>query len=160
MTRLNYAFRRTNAKPALGVLFLVGFLALFISFCATAKEPVKGQLVWNAEGQTQQFSARFSPIESQLVLGQHSQWLLELRDSKNKAIDNASIAISAGMFGEGHGHGMPAAPAVTEYLGEGVYKIEGVLFNMLGSWTFLFDIEASQVRDRIRIDVNFDHRHL
>lgn len=130
------------------------------SLCASADETEALSLEWTAQGQAQQFSASFSPIESQLILGQHSQWLLSLSEENNSAIDNASIAISAGMFGEGHGHGMPAAPVVTEYLGNGVYKIEGVLFNMLGTWTFFFDVDASGKRDRLRVDVDFNHSHL
>ena len=51
-----------------------------------------------------------------------------VRDAEGRAIDEAQISVDGGM--PQHGHGLPTRPRVTRNLGDGIYEIEGVRFNM------------------------------
>jgi hypothetical protein len=107
--------------------------------------------------QNKRFTAVFYPQANVLSLRRYTTWLLLLQDEKGLPVTQASLGVSAGMFGKGHGHGMPTTPQVTEYRGNGIYQVEGVLFNMPGQWTFLIDVEREGIRDRIRIDMDIDY---
>src|SRR3954451_5888359 len=61
-----------------------------------------------------------------------------VRDAEGRAIDEAQISIDGGM--PQHGHGLPTRPRVTTSLGDGIYEIEGVRFNMGGWWEFKLTI--------------------
>ena len=54
-----------------------------------------------------------------------------VRDADGHAIDEAQILVDGGM--PQHGHGLPTRPRVTRNLGDGIYEIDGVRFNM-GGW--------------------------
>ena len=63
-----------------------------------------------------------------------------LKDAKGQAVDGAAITVDGGM--PQHGHGLPTQPRVTKALGNGVYVVEGVRFNMGGWWEFKLSIAA------------------
>ena len=67
-------------------------------------------------------------------------WVATVTDSDGKPVEDAKIAVNGGM--PGHGHGLPTAPEMTEVLGPGVYKIDGVKFSMVGAWELRLTIEA------------------
>ena len=60
-------------------------------------------------------------------------------------MDNATILVDGGM--PEHQHGLPTRPEVTEYLGDGDYRVEGMKFNMTGYWELQVSVEAGGVRD-------------
>jgi hypothetical protein len=70
-----------------------------------------------------------------------------VRDAEGRAIDEAQISIDGGM--PQHGHGLPTRPRVTRNLGDGLYEIEGVRFNMGGWWEFTLAIAGSRGADTI-----------
>jgi len=72
---------------------------------------------------------------------------LVMRDGDGRAIDEAQITIDGGM--PQHGHGLPTRPRVTRRLGDGVYEIEGVRFNMGGWWEFRLAIEGARGVDTV-----------
>ena len=55
-----------------------------------------------------------------------------------------------------HGHGLPSQPLVTQYLGEGKYLIEGILFNMAGAWTLVIAIKNDNMIDTAQFDMTLD----
>ena len=57
-----------------------------------------------------------------------------IADADGRPVEGAAVTIDGGM--PQHGHGLPTRPRVTRSLGEGVYDIEGVRFNMGGWWEF------------------------
>ena len=63
-----------------------------------------------------------------------------IADAAGAPIQNAQIAIDGGM--PQHGHGLPTRPRVTKQVGDGIYEIEGVRFNMGGWWEFKLTINA------------------
>jgi hypothetical protein len=75
-----------------------------------------------------------------------------VRDAEGHAIDDAQISIDGGM--PQHGHGLPTRPRVTRNLGDGMYEIEGVRFNMGGWWEFRLAIAGSRGADTITFNLD------
>jgi hypothetical protein len=75
-----------------------------------------------------------------------------VRDAEGRAIDEAQISIDGGM--PQHGHGLPTRPRVTRNLGDGMYEIEGVRFNMGGWWEFTLDIAGSRGADTVTFNLD------
>src|SRR4051812_37448829 len=74
-----------------------------------------------------------------------------VRDAEGRAIDEAQISIDGGM--PQHGHGLPTRPRVTRNLGDGIYEIEGVRFNMGGWWEFRLAIAGSRGADTVTFNL-------
>jgi len=75
-----------------------------------------------------------------------------VRDAEGRAIDEAQISIDGGM--PQHGHGLPTRPRVTRNLGDGIYEIEGVRFNMGGWWEFTLAIAGSRGADTVTFNLD------
>ena len=74
-----------------------------------------------------------------------------VRDADGLAIDEAQISIDGGM--PQHGHGLPTRPRVTRNLGDGIYEIEGVRFNMGGWWEFKLAIAGGPGADTVTFNL-------
>ena len=77
--------------------------------------------------------------------GELHSWLLTLKTAAGQPVEGAAITIDGGM--PQHGHGLPTSPEVTDYLGDGRYRIEGVKFTMSGWWQLRFAISAAAGSD-------------
>jgi hypothetical protein len=75
-----------------------------------------------------------------------------VRDTEGRAIDEAQISIDGGM--PQHGHGLPTRPRVARNLGDGMYEIEGVRFNMGGWWEFKLAIAGSRGADTVTFNLD------
>ena len=75
-----------------------------------------------------------------------------VRDAEGHAIDEAQISIDGGM--PQHGHGLPTRPRVTRNVGDGIYEIEGVRFNMGGWWEFKLAIAGSRGADTVTFNLD------
>ena len=75
-----------------------------------------------------------------------------VRDAEGRAIDEAQISIDGGM--PQHGHGLPTRPRVTRNLGDGMYEIEGVRFNMGGWWELKLAIAGSGGADTVTFNLD------
>jgi hypothetical protein len=75
-----------------------------------------------------------------------------VRDADGRAIDQAEISIDGGM--PQHGHGLPTRPRVTRNLGDGIYEIEGVRFNMGGWWEFKLAIAGAGGADTVTFNLD------
>jgi hypothetical protein len=76
---------------------------------------------------------------------------ITVRDAEGRAIDEAQISIDGGM--PQHGHGLPTRPRVTRNLGDGMYEIEGVRFNMGGWWEFKITIAGDRGADTVTFNL-------
>ena len=59
-------------------------------------------------------------------------WILHLESADGVPIKNASVEVIGGM--PEHDHGLPTQPRVTEELGNGDYRLDGMRFHMRGYW--------------------------
>ncbi|MGH1486107.1 MAG: FixH family protein [Cellvibrionaceae bacterium] len=130
-------------KPIIIFLLLLLPLTLF----ADADKQKK----WSTLSERNVFTVEVFPKAGEYSIGDYHQWLVVVQDLVGKPVENAQIAISGGMVG--HGHGMPSQPVISRYLGNGQYLIDGMLFNMMGEWTLLFNIQTSISKDRARFDI-------
>lgn len=72
-------------------------------------------------------------------------------DAAGTPVNDATILIDGGM--PQHGHGLPTRPRVTRGLGNGLYEIEGVRFNMGGWWEFKLAITAASGSDVVTFNL-------
>lgn len=77
---------------------------------------------------------------------------VQVIDAAQNAVDGAQITVDGGM--PQHGHGLPTRPRVTKGLGNGVYEIEGVRFNMGGWWEFKLAIRTSAGIDSVTFNLD------
>jgi hypothetical protein len=87
------------------------------------------------------FEAELDPIEINKI---HA-WVLSVRTSSGAPVTTAEISVLGGM--PLHDHGMPTRPRVTEYLGEGRYRLEGMRFHMNGRWEVSVTVKADSKVD-------------
>lgn len=64
---------------------------------------------------------------------------------RSVALKDLSIKVDAGM--PSHGHGINTAPNVSS-IGEGRFRIDGLLFHMPGEWELYVDVIRDEVRER------------
>lgn len=79
------------------------------------------------------------------------RWTLHLEDAAGTPVLGAKIEADGGM--PEHDHGLPTRPRVTEELGEGHYRLEGLRFHMRGDWEVTLTIEASGKTDTLVMKV-------
>jgi hypothetical protein len=99
---------------------------------------------------SRQFTATLQP-DQPLRLRRMQTVRVAITDAAGAPVDNATIQIDGGM--PEHGHGLPTRPRVTRALGNGLYEIEGVRFNMGGWWEFKLAINASSGSDVVTFNL-------
>ena len=122
---------------------------------APERPPASDETGWRAASDTGRLSGRLRPESGAVEIGHFQSWILELRASSGAGITGADVAIAGGM--PGHGHGLPTQPRVTEELGDGRYRIEGVKLNMVGAWVIEVFVQTPALRDRLRFDLAIDY---
>ncbi|WP_020394838.1 FixH family protein [Thiolinea disciformis] len=83
-------------------------------------------------------------------VGEFQDCRVRLMEINGKPLIKAEIAVDGGM--PAHGHGLPTAPQVTLVNDQGVYKIEGLKFNMTGAWLLGFMIKTPEQQDKVVFD--------
>ncbi len=76
-------------------------------------------------------------------------WTICLYDARGAPVAGASITVEGGM--PEHDHGLPTAPRITDYLGAGCYRLDGVRFHMAGVWELVFHMQAAPGMDSYRL---------
>ena len=97
------------------------------------------------------YVASFVPERGVVRQGELESWLLTLKTKTGASVERAAISVSGGM--PQHSHGLPTSPQVTDYLGEGRYRIEGLKFTMSGWWQFRFAISSGAGSDTVMFNV-------
>lgn len=70
-------------------------------------------------------------------------WNIRLSHEDGSPISDATIKIAGGM--PGHGHGFPTRPVVVATSEQGLYKLNGLKFSMLGQWLIELSVNSSVV---------------
>ena len=78
-------------------------------------------------------------------------WVLHIEDANGKPVVGAHIEASGGM--PVHDHGLPTYPQVTEDLGSGDYRLDGMRFHMSGAWEITMTIVADGKTDVVVVPV-------
>ena len=97
------------------------------------------------------YSVTITPENADYQRNTLHAWIATITTPDGTPVEGAEISIDGGM--PQHGHGLPTSPQMTESLGDGRYKIEGVRFNMRGWWEFKLAITAEDVSDHISFNL-------
>jgi hypothetical protein len=97
------------------------------------------------------FAAAIEPEVPDVKQGQLHSWVLTVKTPDGKPVDDARVEIGGGM--PDHNHGLPTSPQVTQHLGEGRYRIEGMKFSMSGWWELRFDISSAAGSDSVTFNL-------
>lgn len=97
------------------------------------------------------FTVTIKPDMQPIAINQIHTWTLHVESADGKPVENAEIKVDGGM--PQHGHGLPTEPKVTEYLGAGDYKVEGVKFQMTGWWEVKFNLTAAGQTDTVTFNL-------
>ena len=101
---------------------------------------------WTQLSANKRYQGTLSSQLEPLQINQIHEWQLEIETSEGEPLIGAVVTLSGGM--PEHQHGFPTVPTVTE-VGDGRYLIEGMKFQMSGSWQMVFDIEVNGERDEL-----------
>lgn len=122
-----------------GVQCMVLFAVLLFFTPAAADEVFTGV--------STHFSLRYDSEIKPITINKMHYWDLEIRNQYGNAVEKAKIRVSGGM--PAHNHGLPSAPRVVEYLGDGRYRIGGMRFHMGGYWELRISIDDGNYRDTV-----------
>jgi hypothetical protein len=70
--------------------------------------------------------------DGDLAINQMHSWILHIENEEGLEIEGAIVDVEGGM--PEHDHGLPTKPRVTEELGGGDYRLDGMRFHMSGYW--------------------------
>ena len=86
-----------------------------------------------------------------LQINQLHAWVLHVEDSQGDAVVGAELQVDGGM--PEHNHGLATKPRVTEELGNGDYRLDGLRFHMRGYWELELTIVANGKTDSVLLQV-------
>jgi hypothetical protein len=132
------------------IIIVIAFVAMTLKMSYTPSDLNFATTMKSDAGFVQGTYSSDKPI----TIGTIHEWKLHLVDSNGKLVENAKITVDGGM--PQHGHGLPTAPQVTEYLGNGDYRVEGMKFNMPGWWVVKFHIDLGGQQDLITFNLNLE----
>lgn len=97
------------------------------------------------------YTVSYSSAIDPLPVNQMHEWVLHIETVDGDLVEDAAIVVDGGM--PAHNHGLPTQPRVTEYLGEGNYRVQGLRFHMRGSWEVTFDVREAERSDTITFEL-------
>ncbi|MBX5460979.1 MAG: FixH family protein [Steroidobacteraceae bacterium] len=97
------------------------------------------------------YQATIQPEASQIPINQIHSWTVQLKDAAGHPVDAARIEVDGDM--PQHLHGLPTRPQITEALGDGRYRVEGLKFHMRGWWTVSFKVHAAPGDDEVTFNL-------
>lgn len=87
------------------------------------------------------------PVEQQVPINRLHAWEIRVTSAAGVPVTHARIAFDGGM--PQHGHGFPTSPRVTEELGDGRYRLDGMKFSMSGWWEMKLAINSPLGADKV-----------
>lgn len=120
-----------------------------LGMAAAAEEPADVADRWTSE--RGKYVVSFSSSIDPMPINKMFEWTLHVEDADGEPVDGARFAIAGGM--PEHNHGLPTSPRVTEDLGNGDYRLQGIRFHMKGNWQFIISIFEGAQADRVVIDL-------
>lgn len=150
------------------VIALVCLEALFVCACGSpadvppgtsdAEDPgrvepalVGAKTSWVAPSHAGLYRITIRPEVGGARLGPLHAWLVEVESSAGEPVQPTLLVFDGGM--PQHRHGFETSPRVTDSLGPGVFRVDGVRFHMAGSWMIRVDVMGPDGADFATFDV-------
>ena len=125
-------------------IFLI-VLILALSFSSALAEEAH----WTSKGGA--YVVRYKSELQPMQINKLHAWIIHVEDAAGESVEGIVIEATGGM--PVHDHGMPTRPRVTEALGNGDYRLEGMRFHMAGLWEITFLIRDGEVTDTVVISL-------
>jgi hypothetical protein len=101
------------------------------------------------ESRGKNYQIIFSPKKGKIPLNQYFDMDIQIKGIMGQMIKSPiKLSVEAGM--KAHNHGMNSKPII-ESLGQGRYKVKGLLFHMSGPWFIEFSIRRGATFDKTKI---------
>lgn len=80
----------------------------------------------------------YTTPDGEPAINRMHSWILHIEDEDGREIEGAIVEVEGGM--PEHDHGLPTKPRITEELGGGDYRLQGMRFHMSGYWEVIVSI--------------------
>jgi hypothetical protein len=80
----------------------------------------------------------YTTLDGEPQINRMHTWILHIETESGVEVEGATVEVEGGM--PEHDHGLPTRPRVTEELGGGDYKLDGVRFHMSGYWEIVVTV--------------------
>lgn len=124
---------------------LLAPLVAALSSCASVPSDLDVTLEHASEHRL--FLVELEPPAVAPTVNRIHSWQIRVRDAGGTPVRNARITVDGGM--PQHGHGFPTRPRVTREIGEGIYLLEGMKFNMTGWWEIRLQLDTQHASDTV-----------
>ncbi len=101
--------------------------------------------------QSGNYAVRMFPESGPPRVAEIQNWVLHVEAIDGSLFIPRQLVLSGGM--PGHGHGLPTEPRISRYLGNGDYLVEGVKFNMPGTWQLIVGVTGPQGPEQAVLEV-------
>jgi hypothetical protein len=128
-------------------IVLVTGLAAALSACSMLKPPADLDLALTKPSSAARYVVAIRPAVPAVKLQQIHAWHVNVHTPDGRAVEDAQFVFSGGM--PQHFHGFPTQPRVTQNLGKGSYRLDGVKYSMTGWWEMKFDIATPDGKDHV-----------
>jgi hypothetical protein len=98
------------------------------------------------------FNVMYKSIGGQIRLNKIHSWELTIKDPAGTPVNDAMVTVVGDM--PEHGHGLPTQPEITKIGAGGLYRIDGMKFQMPGWWVVTISIMANGVHDSVSFNLN------
>ncbi len=127
-------------------IFVVAALAA-VSACSMFQTPADLDLRLTRTSAQGLYVVAMRPLVPVVAVNQIHPWEIRVVNAAGEPVSGARIAFDGGM--PQHGHGLPTQPRVTEELGDGRYRLDGMKFSMTGWWEMKVKIQSAQGSDQV-----------
>jgi hypothetical protein len=98
-----------------------------------------------------EFVVTYSTPDGPPEINSMHSWILHIETADGVPVEGAEIEVDGGM--PAHDHGLPTQPRVTEELGGGDYRLDGVRFHMKGYWQLMVTIRRAGSEETVVVSL-------
>ncbi|MFC5549070.1 FixH family protein [Massilia aerilata] len=128
-------------------LFACGVAVMALNGCSMFSPPADLDVRTTRQSAEGKYVVSMHPVPATVPLNRIHAWEISVATAGGEPVTGAQIGFDGGM--PQHGHGFPTQPRVTEELGNGRYRLDGVKFSMTGWWEMKLRIQAGAAQDRV-----------
>jgi hypothetical protein len=142
----------------IGLLLLIQFQYLLMSGrlkrwfgrkSVAAASLLTCSLLISPDSLAEDFIVTYTTPEGGPVINRMHSWILHIENDQGLEIEGAIVDVDGGM--PKHDHGLPTKPRVTQELGGGDYRLDGIRFHMSGYWEILVTITTDNGSSTVTI---------
>lgn len=97
------------------------------------------------------YTVSYNSIGGPVRINRIHSWELKITDAGGKPVNDAKVTVVGDM--PEHGHGLPTQPEVYSLGAEGLYRIDGMKFQMPGWWVVTVSITADSIHDAVSFNL-------